>query len=80
MPELWEWVKPFGPVATLLAVALFASYRNVWCWSAPAAALLLAEEKRHAETKADRDRWQDIAFNALGLAKSATNVLERSAK
>jgi hypothetical protein len=69
------------PVAALLIV-LWTNQRGVWCWRSVLAAqkeLLAAEEKRHAETKAERDRWQASFFHAIGLANSATNVLVKQA-
>lgn len=84
MTEFAEWLKQYGTMAGILLVILAASYRGTWVWGSALSALVtknatdLADERaRHAETKADRDRWQSIAFHALGLANSATNVLER---
>lgn len=73
MTELTEWLSKYGTLAGMLVAILVTNYRGIWVWGA----VLKAEETRHAETKADRDRWQSTAFHALGLASSATTVLER---
>lgn len=71
--EFAAWAKEYGALVAVLIGILFTNQRGVWCWRSA----LVAEEKRHAETRADRDRWQATAFHALGIATSSTALLER---
>ncbi len=71
--EFAAWAKEYGALVAFLLGVLVTNWRGDWCWKSA----LSAEEKRHAETRADRDRWQATAFHALGLATSSTALLER---
>ena len=62
MIETLELVNKLSGVslATLLAIILWANWRDHWCWS----------RDRNAVT-ADRDEWKALAMTNLGIAKQA---------
>ena len=62
MIETLELVNKLSGVsfATLLAIILWGSYRDIWTWSRDRDAL-----------KTDRDEWKALAMTNLGIAKQA---------
>ena len=69
MVEILEIVNKLSGVsfASLLAIVLYASWRDWWCWS----------RDRNAMQK-DRDEWQAIALTNLGIAKKAIDHAAKS--
>ena len=54
-------------LATLLALILYGSYRQWWVWA-----------RERDEFRVDRDRWQALALENLGLAKKAVDHAART--
>jgi hypothetical protein len=54
-------------LASLLTVIIWGSAKDYWCWS-----------RDRNEFRADRDRWQALALENLGLAKKAVDHAART--
>lgn len=64
--DILEQLKSWGPLATLLALILFGSYRGIWVWG-----------RDLREAKQARDRWESMALRAVGLAEDTVVIANR---
>jgi hypothetical protein len=57
------WIRNAGPIATMLALAVFGSYRGWFFW-----------RREYKNLEADRDYWRAVAFENVDLGKATAKV------
>lgn len=59
-----------GLPAALIIMALLAGAKDIWCWSYQRR----DAERREAEMRQDRDKWQALALKGTSLAADAVEI------
>ena len=59
--------------AVLVFLVLFASWKDLWCWSRDREAMKQERDAVRAALEDDRNAWKRVALNNTGLVEKVVN-------
>lgn len=65
---LWSYLRDGGTLF-LLALVIFAGYKEWWVWG-----------WQHRELKLERDEWKTLALKTTGLGEKALDVAQTTTR
>ena len=73
MTEIFDIINKLGGLSfgALLAIALWASAKDYWCWSREREAMKAERDIIRAALEEDRNAWKRIALQHTGLIERA---------